>query len=59
MILYLKREFPNLNHYFDLLDKYRKLRHLVVYSLDFNIDKDDAKEAIKDAKSFLEKVKDE
>lgn len=59
LVLFLKKEFANteIMEYIKAMDNYRILRETIQYMGEGCSDKD-AKEAIEDARKFLEKVKD-
>ena len=57
LIEYVRQNYPELFDDMNLLDTYRKSRHTAIYALDFIITEEQAKEAIKDAKQMLEKIR--
>lgn len=57
IVSYLKEKYPELRRLSNQLDAYRRNRHNTLYSLDFLISENDAKQAIDDAKEFYKQIK--
>ena len=57
IISYIKETYPNMRKLANQLDTYRRNRHNTLYALDFLTSKDDAYQAIEDAKSFNDQIK--
>ncbi len=57
IVSYLREKYPELRRLSNQLDAYRRNRHNTLYSLDFLISKNEAKQAIDDAKQFYKKIK--
>lgn len=57
IVSYLREKYPELRRLSNQLDAYRRNRHNTLYSLDFLISENEAKQAIDDAKEFYKKIK--
>lgn len=57
IVSYLKEKYPELKRLSNQLDAYRRNRHNTLYSLDFLLSENEAKQAIKDAKEFHKQIK--
>lgn len=56
-ISYLKETYPRLKRLANQLDTYRRNRHNIIYALDFLISDDEAHQAIVDAETLFEQIK--
>lgn len=56
LILYIKKEYPELNNYAKILDNYRRTRHIMLYGIDVEMMIDDAVQGINIAKDFIKAV---
>jgi len=56
IISYIQETYPPLKILVNVLDSYRRNRHNTLYALDFLITKDDAQQAIDDAKLFNKQI---
>jgi len=57
IISYIRERYPDLRNLVNMFDSYRKSRHTSLYSLDYLIDENDAREAIRDAEFFMRRLK--
>ena len=57
IVSYLREKYPELRRLSNQLDAYRRNRHNTLYSLDFLISKNEAKQAIDDAEQFYNQIK--
>jgi uncharacterized protein (UPF0332 family) len=56
IILYLRSKYHKLAHHIRVLDSYRRFRHTALYALDVSIDENEAREALKSAKEFIDEI---
>jgi uncharacterized protein (UPF0332 family) len=57
IVSYLREKYPELRRLSNQLDAYRRNRHNTLYSLDFLISDNEAKQAIMDAEQFYKHIK--
>ena len=58
LVIYLREKYPELGHYINVLDSYRRFRHTALYGLDIRIDERESAEAIKLAGEFISRIED-
>lgn len=54
--IYIRKRYPELEKFADILDSYRIFRHRTIYGLEVLIDRTEAKEALDAAKKFIEGI---
>ena len=57
IVSYLREKYSELRRLSNQLDAYRRNRHNTLYSLDFLISKNEAKQAIDDSEQFYKQIK--